>query len=155
MANGKKKFSETKLGSALKKVSPHILDLIGDSNIPVVSTVASFIDKFIPEKKAELQPLLEEYEHTEYQELLDQEKERTERLKIDMLSDSWLSKNIRPLTLIYFHIAILLICILDACNFGFKVAESFIELFKWAYMTALSFYFIGREIQKFTLNKKK
>ena len=75
------------------------------------------------------------------------EKELTERLRIDMTSDNKLSKNIRPAVLIFLCVAITTLCILDSSK-AIVVRNEWVELFKWAWMAVLSFYFIGREVQK-------
>lgn len=153
----KKKFKDTKVGEWLKQNAPKVLDTIGDAlpGVSILTNAVKSIAGLTEDKQKEFEQMLPDYSDEYAQHLLDQEKERTERLRIDMTSDSWLSKNIRPMSLVYFHIAILGLCVLDACGIGFKVAAEFVELFKWAYMTALSFYFVGREVQKFTLNKRK
>jgi len=70
----KKKFVDTKIGSFLSKNAPNALDKIGElagkSGIPVVSQIGNVIEMLIPDKKEELQPLLDEYENTELPLLL-------------------------------------------------------------------------------------
>ena len=70
----------------------------------------------------------------------------TERMKADMASDSWLSKNIRPLTLIYILVAYMLLAVLDASVLD--IADSFVELLGQWGMLVMSFYFGGRTIEK-------
>ena len=70
----------------------------------------------------------------------------TERLKADMGSDSWLSKNIRPMTLAYILTAYLALAVLD--GFGFRVAESYVTLLGQWGMLVMSFYFGGRTLEK-------
>lgn len=70
----------------------------------------------------------------------------TERLKADMTSDSWLSKNIRPMTLMYILVAYLLLAILDASIID--IADSFVELLGQWGMLVMSFYFGGRTLEK-------
>jgi hypothetical protein len=77
----------------------------------------------------------------------------TERLKSDMASDSWLSKNIRPLTLIYILVAYLALAIIDAA--AVDIADSFVELLgNWG-MLVMSFYFGGRTLEKIIDMKEK
>ena len=70
----------------------------------------------------------------------------TERLKSDMASDSWLSKNIRPLTLIYILVAYLALALIDASSLD--IADSFGELLGQWGMLVMSFYFGGRTLEK-------
>jgi hypothetical protein len=70
----------------------------------------------------------------------------TDRLKADMSSDSWLSKNIRPMTLVYILVAYLLLAILDASVID--IADAFVELLGQWGMLVMSFYFGGRTLEK-------
>jgi hypothetical protein len=70
----------------------------------------------------------------------------TDRMKADMASDSWLSKNIRPMTLIYILVAYLLLAVLDASVLD--IADSFVELLGQWGMLVMSFYFGGRTLEK-------
>lgn len=72
--------------------------------------------------------------------------ELTKRLGADMASDSWLSKNVRPGTLVYILTAYLLLALLD--GFGLKVAESYVTLLGQWGMLVMSFYFGGRSVEK-------
>jgi len=77
----------------------------------------------------------------------------TDRLKADMASDSWLSKNIRPLTLVYILVAYMALAILDASAMG--IADSFVELLGQWGMLVMSFYFGGRTLEKIIDMKAK
>jgi hypothetical protein len=70
----------------------------------------------------------------------------TDRMKADMASDSWLSKNIRPLTLVYILIAYFALAVLDASVLD--IADSFVELLGQWGMLVMSFYFGGRTLEK-------
>ena len=83
------------------------------------------------------------------------QKELTTRLQIDMTSDSKLSKNIRPATLIYLSVIITALAILDSCNIGFNIKPMWVDMFKYAWMAVLSFYFIGRAMEKVTAIKNQ
>jgi hypothetical protein len=76
----------------------------------------------------------------------------TQRMQADMASDSWLSKNIRPLTLIYILVAYLILAILDAALVD--IADSFVELLGQWGMLVMSFYFGGRTLEKIMDMKK-
>ncbi len=70
----------------------------------------------------------------------------SDRWTSDMASDSWLSKNIRPLTLAYILSAYLALAILDGT--GFKVAEAYVTLLGQWGMLVMSAYFGGRTLEK-------
>ena len=73
-------------------------------------------------------------------------KQVTDRHANDMQSDSWLSKNIRPLTLIFILVMYSLLSI--SSGFDFIVTESYVELLgNWG-MLIMSFYFGGRTLEK-------
>ena len=77
----------------------------------------------------------------------------TQRMQADMASDSWLSKNIRPMTLVYILVAYLLLAVLDASVFD--IADSFVELLGQWGMLVMSFYFGGRTLEKIMDMKAK
>lgn len=76
----------------------------------------------------------------------------SERWQADMASDSWLSKNIRPMTLIYLLSAYLLMALLDGA--GFKIAESYVTLLGQWGMLVMAAYFGGRTAEKITSTMK-
>ena len=76
----------------------------------------------------------------------------TERMKADMSSDSWLSKNIRPMTLIAIFVAYFLFASLSAANIN--VNESYVKLLgEWGQLIMLA-YFGGRTAEKIMEKKK-
>ena len=72
--------------------------------------------------------------------------ELTKRLSADMGSDSWLSKNIRPMTLIYILTAYLALAVMDAS--GLDISDNFVSLLGQWGMLVMSFYFGGRTLEK-------
>ena len=78
--------------------------------------------------------------------------ELTKRAEADMKSDSWLSKNIRPMTLIYILTAYLALAIMDAL--GLDISDNFVSLLGQWGMLVMSFYFGGRTLEK-VMNIKK
>ena len=76
------------------------------------------------------------------------QKQVTERWKFDMNSDSWLSKNIRPLTLIFLVISTVLIIFIDAGALQFEVKASWIDLLQLVLITVSGAYFGGRSLEK-------
>ena len=77
----------------------------------------------------------------------------TERQQADMASDSWLSKNIRPLTLVAIFTGYFTFGIMDAN--GIKANESYVQLLGQWGMLVMSFYFGGRTMEKLADKVKK
>lgn len=73
----------------------------------------------------------------------------TNRWKYDMESDNWLSKNVRPLALIFLTVATVLIAVSDSLNLQFEVDESWIDLLKTLLITVYTAYFAGRSFEKY------
>ena len=76
------------------------------------------------------------------------QKQVTERWSMDMKSDSWLSKNIRPLTLIFLVVATVLIIFIDAGVISFEVKSSWGDLLQLVLITVIGAYFGGRSLEK-------
>ena len=74
------------------------------------------------------------------------EEQITKRQQNDMASDSWLSKNIRPLTLIFILTMFSLMSI--SSGFEFQVTQAYVELLGQWGMLIMSFYFGGRTLEK-------
>ena len=70
----------------------------------------------------------------------------TERMKADMASDSWLSKNIRPMTLIAIFVGYFMFAMMSA--FGYNANEAYVTLLGQWGMLVMSFYFGGRTLEK-------
>jgi|TARA_R100000084_G_scaffold108346_1_gene70764 hypothetical protein len=77
------------------------------------------------------------------------ENEITQRHANDMNSDSWLSKNVRPMTLIFIVVCTVLLIFIDAGKIEFTVKESFVGLLEMTLITIIGFYFGSRGIEKF------
>lgn len=77
----------------------------------------------------------------------------TERLKADMGSDSWLSKNIRPMTLVAILLGYFTFAMMSA--FGKDANQAYVELLGQWGMLIMSFYFGGRTLEKIIDMKKK
>ena len=78
----------------------------------------------------------------------------TERWSSDMASDSWLSKNTRPLTLIYLTVATTLYIVLDSMNISFDIDEAWVELLKTLLVTVYVAYFGSRGFEKYNKIRK-
>ena len=99
-----------------------------------------------PAAAQKLQELELEFYKTEQNNL-------TDRLKADMASDSWLSKNIRPMVLIFLLVAYSGFAI--ASIFNYETRGAYVELLGQWGMLVMSFYFGGRTLEKITDKVKK
>jgi hypothetical protein len=93
------------------------------------------------EAKQKLQELLEKADQ-------DAQSQITERWKLDMQSDSFLSKNIRPLVLIYLTVIFTVLSFFDGNIGGFQVDEAYIPIFQSLLITVYGAYFVGRTWEK-------
>ena len=76
------------------------------------------------------------------------QKQVTERWAMDMKSDSWLSKNIRPLVLIFLVVSTVLLVFIDAGVIAFEVKASWVDLLQLVLITVIGAYFGGRSFEK-------
>ena len=79
----------------------------------------------------------------------------TDRWKADMASDSWLSKNVRPLTLIFMLVCTMLLIFIDAGQIEFIVEDKWTDLLQIVLITIVGSYFGGRSIEKLKNGKGK
>jgi hypothetical protein len=121
------------------------------------------IDKLVPDPEAKAKAQMELAKMAQDGELAKmandtklfetEQNNLTQRMQADMASDSWLSKNIRPMTLVYILVAYLLLAVLDASVLD--IADSFVELLGQWGMLVMSFYFGGRTLEKIMDMKAK
>ena len=110
------------------------------------------LDKFIPDPaekakaQAELLKMQQEGRLAELQADSKEAEELTKRLQADMASDSWLSKNIRPMILIAVFVAYFVFAVASA--FGINVTQAYVELLGQWGMLSVSFYFGSRGMEK-------
>lgn len=74
--------------------------------------------------------------------------EVSQRHKYDMKSDSWLSKNIRPMLLVYTMVVISVYAFVDGADLGVDIPEGYIDLMGQALIAMIGFYFGGRTFEK-------
>lgn len=79
----------------------------------------------------------------------------TDRWKADMASDSFLSKNIRPMVLIYLTVIFTVLSFFDGNIYGFEVAKEYIPIFQTLLVTVYGAYFVGRSWEKGKVNNSK
>jgi hypothetical protein len=150
----KKKFSETKVGQFLAGAAPGILGTVGDvlPDNGVFGLVKNLIQKepdtvLPPEDKEKALKLLE-IDIIEMQEI-------SKRWQSDMKSDSWLSKNTRPMTLIFLTISMVLLILLDSFEWSFTVSTGWVDLLQTLLVTVYVAYFGSRGAEKFQTIKNK
>ena len=76
------------------------------------------------------------------------ERNITDRWQADMNSDSWLSKNVRPLVLIFLVVCTMLMIFIDAGTIAFTVEEKWTDLLQLVLITVIGAYFGGRTMEK-------
>jgi|TARA_A200000159_G_scaffold159877_1_gene179124 hypothetical protein len=121
-----------------------LLSLISGGLIKDVGSVIDSLtttDEERLEAKQKLQELLEKADQ-------DAQGQITERWKLDMQSDSFLSKNIRPLVLIYLTVIFTVLSFFDGNIGGFQVDEAYIPIFQSLLITVYGAYFVGRTWEK-------
>ena len=79
---------------------------------------------------------------------VEMEKNITDRWKADMNSDSWLSKNVRPMILIFLVVSTVLMIFIDAGTIQFTVEQKWTDLLQLVLITVIGAYFGGRSFEK-------
>ena len=125
----------------------------------VLGVGMKILDKFFPdpEQKAkaqlELMQMQQNGELAKMQADMQEQGELTKRQENDMRSDSWLSKNIRPMTLIAILVGYFIFAMMSA--FDLDTNEKYVELLGQWGMLIMSFYFGGRTLEKIIDMKSK
>ena len=151
----KKKFKETKVGQFLTEKVPSLVGLVGDAlpDAGVLGVVKGLIQKepdivLPPEDKEKALKLLE-IDMIEMQEV-------SKRWDSDMKSDSWLSKNTRPISLIFLTLSMVLLIVLDSFEWSFSVSSGWVDLLQTLLVTVYVAYFGSRGAEKFkTISNNK
>lgn len=144
----KKKFSETKVGKFLANAAPGILGTVGDvlPDAGLLGIVKNLIkkepDTVLPPEDKEKAMMLLEQDMVEMQEI-------SKRWASDMKSDSWLSKNTRPMTLIFLTVSMVTLILLDSFEIEFSVDGGWVDLLKSLLITVYVAYFGSRGAEKF------
>ncbi len=146
----KKKFKETKVGAFLTEKAPQLISKIGEflpdqGGLGVVKNIITS-DTSIEAEDKELALKLLEQDIAEMNNV-------SNRWVSDMKSDSWLSKNTRPLTLIYLTIAMSLFVILDSTVL-LEIKDGWVSLLEALLITVYVAYFGSRGAEKITKIKK-
>ena len=148
MGDYKDKNGQTKVGSFLRKikdVAPSVLDvaanITGIDQLKILSKAIKGSNTISAEDKETALALLKMD--------MDEMKEITKRWESDMVSDSWLSKNVRPMALIFLTFIITLLMFTDSIEkWSFDVKPDYIDLMKALLITVYFAYFGGRSYEK-------
>ena len=118
----------------------------------ILSVGMKLVDKFVPDPQAKQEAqlkLLEMQKNGELAQLqadMNEQQELTKRVQADMMSDSWMSKNIRPMTLVFILITYTTFGMMSAQDI--EVNNNYVELLGQWGMLIMSFYFGGRTLEK-------
>jgi len=113
----------------------------------LVESVGGVIDNLHTSKEEKLaaelkiKQLISDYE-------VEMEKNITSRWEADLKSDSWLSKNVRPMVLIFLIMCTMLLIFIDAGTINFEVKSSWVDLLQLVLITVIGAYFGGRSLEK-------
>ena len=124
-----------------------ITKIFGGAAGDVADKVAGIADRFIQTKdeKAAFEMEMEKLFITAEAEM---QKNVTERWQSDMNSDSWLSKNVRPMVLIFLVVCTMLLIFIDAGALSFQVDDKWTDLLQLVLITVIGAYFGGRSWEK-------
>ena len=113
----------------------------------LIKSVGGVVDNLTTTKEEKLEAerkikeLIANYE-------VEMEKNITSRWEADLKSDSWLSKNVRPMTLIFLIVCTMLLIFIDAGAINFNVKDSYVDLLQLVLITVIGAYFGGRSLEK-------
>jgi len=130
-----------------KSVGVPLLDAVTGGKISDVFSALTKDDTLTPEEK---EMLLKELE----QDMIEMQ-EVTKRWQSDMTSDSWLSKNIRPLSLAFLTLTLFVYVILDSSLEGFTIKTEWVDLLSSLLLVVYGGYFGARAVEKVAKIRKK
>ena len=113
----------------------------------LIKSVGGVVDNLTTSKEEKLEAerrikeLIANYE-------VEMERNITARWEADLKSDSWLSKNVRPMTLIFLIVCTMLLIFIDAGAINFNVRDSYVDLLQIVLITVIGAYFGGRSFEK-------
>ena len=153
MSDKKKKFAQTTVGKLLfgaaSLVNPTLGNLISGASTPAEAIAAIGKSDVSNDDKIKLQQLIFEQQNKEMEAV-------TSRWQADSISDSWLSKNVRPLVLVWCIVIFSLAGILDSVeSIPFHIGATWNDTFEKVMMAVVLAYFGGRSSEKVTSIFKK
>jgi hypothetical protein len=145
----KKKFKDTKVGQFLSKIAPSILGTVG-SVIPDAGLLGLIKNLITKESDIIISPQDKETALILLEQDMIELKEVSKRWESDMKSDSWLSKNTRPMSLIFLTIMTIALIWVDSHHLiSLTVEQEWISLLKTLTTTVYVAYFGSRGAEKF------
>tara|TARA_Y100000589_G_C27111637_1_gene612478 strand:- start:171 stop:620 length:450 start_codon:yes stop_codon:yes gene_type:complete len=146
----KKKFKETKVGAFLTEKAPKLVSQLGEflpdqGGLGIVKNIITS-DNDIEPKDKEIALKLLEQDIAEMSNI-------SNRWASDMSSDSWLSKNTRPMTLIFLTLAMTIFIVLDS-TILLEIKTGWVSLLEALLITVYVAYFGSRGAEKITKIKK-
>tara|TARA_A100001201_G_scaffold142456_1_gene140717 strand:+ start:208 stop:669 length:462 start_codon:yes stop_codon:yes gene_type:complete len=152
MKKQKKAFKETRVGVFLKERAPTILNSVSEllPDQGGLGILKNMLEKDVamhPKDREEAMKLLEldMYEAIAI----------SERWKADMTADSWLSKNVRPMTLVFLTLVCTMLIVIDSFHTLFDVDTAWVDLLKTLLVTVYVAYFGSRGAEKVFHKSKK
>ena len=150
MSKEKKKFKETKIGAFLTDKAPDILSTVGEflpqqGGLGILRNIITS-DDLLSKKDKEMALKLLDQDIAEMNNISD-------RWASDMSSDSWLSKNTRPMTLIFLTLAMTIFIVLDS-TILLEIKDGWVSLMEALLITVYVAYFGSRGAEKITKIKK-
>jgi len=124
-----------------------LTNLFSGGAADLVKGIGSVVDNLHTSKEEKLEAerkikeLMANYE-------VEMEKNITSRWEADLKSDSWLSKNVRPMVLIFLIVCTMLLIFIDAGALSFEVKSSWVDLLQLVLITVIGAYFGGRSLEK-------
>ena len=149
----KKKFKDTTVGKLLfgaaSMINPTLGNVLSGVSSPQEALSEIGKSKISNEDKIKLQQLIYEQQNKEIESI-------TSRWQADSISDSWLSKNVRPLVLVWCIVVFSLAGILDSIeSVPFHIGATWNDTFEKVMMAVVLAYFGGRTTEKATSIFKK
>jgi len=121
--------------------------LFGGAGVSVASKIGNLVDKFV-HTKDEKAKFEKEMNKIWIDAESDMQKNVTERWLADTNSGSWLSRNVRPMVLIFLVVSTVLMVFIDAGVIDFEVKANWIDLLQLVLITVIGAYFGGRSMEK-------
>ena len=121
--------------------------IFGGGADKLVETVGGVLDNLSTSKEEKLEAK-RKIKELMVSHQVEVEKNVSERWKADMNSDSWLSKNVRPLVLVFFIVCTMLLVFIDSGSIAFQVDEKWKSVIEITMITIIGAYFGGRSVEK-------
>jgi len=121
--------------------------IFGDGAGKLVESVGGVLDNLSTSKEEKLEAK-RKIKELMVNHQVEVEKNVSERWKADMNSDSWLSKNVRPLVLVFFIVCTMLLVFIDSGSITFQVDGKWKSVIEITMITIIGAYFGGRSVEK-------